>query len=279
LAQLNYLELSKDDVKFLYELYRPIEGFGYERDPRIDEIRQKRGQRDHETLKVVSVEHLHEVYASSINAYRRVTQQLDKESVPSVTDEELHSLFDAQLEEWRERGVLDYVAERLVSHGEVFTPVITPNTLAAFEDIKRVAEEFGEGQPYETYVYDPLYSKYSAEELSGALAEGKSVRFSLIPSKVTEELGYDTVENQQRKLHDMQLNKPKLNFHVPSVLTAISHWYTLRDWNVVLKRSGTSDRTWIRHFDLTPKRLVDWSYVPYSYVRVRRWAVLGLLEC
>lgn len=35
-------QLSKDELTFLYELDQPIEGFGYQRDPRIKEIREQR---------------------------------------------------------------------------------------------------------------------------------------------------------------------------------------------------------------------------------------------
>ncbi|MDP7559190.1 MAG: hypothetical protein QF745_01445, partial [Planctomycetota bacterium] len=35
-------DLSKDDLAFLYEIKTPIEGFGYERDPRIVELRENR---------------------------------------------------------------------------------------------------------------------------------------------------------------------------------------------------------------------------------------------
>jgi hypothetical protein len=35
-------QLTRDDLVFLYEIDAPIEGFGYERDPRIEEIRQER---------------------------------------------------------------------------------------------------------------------------------------------------------------------------------------------------------------------------------------------
>lgn len=38
-------ELSKDDLAFLYEVNERIEGFGYERDPRIDEIKSRRNVR------------------------------------------------------------------------------------------------------------------------------------------------------------------------------------------------------------------------------------------
>ena len=35
-------QLTKNDLLFLYEINRPIEGFGYQRDPRIKELRDKR---------------------------------------------------------------------------------------------------------------------------------------------------------------------------------------------------------------------------------------------
>ncbi len=38
----NNIELTFDELKFLYEIDSKIEGFGYERDPRIDEIKKKR---------------------------------------------------------------------------------------------------------------------------------------------------------------------------------------------------------------------------------------------
>ena len=38
----NNIELTLDELKFLYEIDSKIEGFGYEKDPRIDEIKSKR---------------------------------------------------------------------------------------------------------------------------------------------------------------------------------------------------------------------------------------------
>jgi len=35
-------QLTKDDLAFLYELDAPIEGFGYQKDPRIEELREER---------------------------------------------------------------------------------------------------------------------------------------------------------------------------------------------------------------------------------------------
>lgn len=39
-------ELSKEDLRFLYEIDSKIEGFGYERDPRIEELRNRRNRRE-----------------------------------------------------------------------------------------------------------------------------------------------------------------------------------------------------------------------------------------
>ena len=39
------IELSLDEIKFLYEMDNEIEGFGYEKDPRIQEIQSKRNQK------------------------------------------------------------------------------------------------------------------------------------------------------------------------------------------------------------------------------------------
>ena len=39
------IELSLDELKFLYEIDNEIEGFGYEKDPRIQEIQSKRNQK------------------------------------------------------------------------------------------------------------------------------------------------------------------------------------------------------------------------------------------
>jgi len=39
-------ELTKDDLIFLYEMEQPIDGFGYQRDPRIEEIRNARNKEE-----------------------------------------------------------------------------------------------------------------------------------------------------------------------------------------------------------------------------------------
>ena len=41
----NNIELNVDELKFLYEINSKIEGFGYRKDPRIEEIKRKRNER------------------------------------------------------------------------------------------------------------------------------------------------------------------------------------------------------------------------------------------
>jgi hypothetical protein len=50
--------LTRDELFFLYEVYAPIEGFGYERDPRIDEI-QKDRNRDEDIVVMCNCEQTH----------------------------------------------------------------------------------------------------------------------------------------------------------------------------------------------------------------------------
>lgn len=117
-----------------------------------------------------------------------------------------------------------------------------------------------------TYIYRELYSQYSGEELSGTQEQGVSARFSLMPSKYTEELGSVSVEPQRTKLQQLQDRVPQLSIRVPSVLDAISYWQSLRARGDSLSGDGTVNKTLIRHFDLTPKRFGPWSGVPSSFV-------------
>lgn len=143
-----------------------------------------------------------------------------------------------------------------------FTLVATPNVLVTTKDIIKAAEAFGQNQPYETYVYDPLYNKYSAQQLSGTNPDnGNSVQFSLIPSTYTPEMS-GTVVEQRAKLAKLQTENPDLK--VPSVLEAVAYWQTLRAQGEQLADNTTFDRTYIRHFDLPEQRFGGWSNVPSS---------------
>ena len=67
-------------------------------------------------------------------------------------------------------------------------------------------------------------------------------------------------------LRDRQAKHPDLQARVPSLLDAITYWYSLRAGGDKLADSSAFDKTYIRHFDLEPKTVGRWSLVPGSCV-------------
>jgi len=254
--------LSKDDLLFLYEFNRTIEGFGYDRDPRIDEIKAKRGERDLPEIIRMLPEVLADQTASSYQAYSEVAQATGAE----VMDKPAFArLLETKLAEWQGNGTMDYVVRDFVENGNKPNLLATPNVIADWQTLRDFAVHFGEQQPYETFVHDELYQHYSAEELSGELQQGGAVRLSIMPSGYTKQLGRKPVAEQLNTFKKMQVESPSLKLRVPSVLDAVTYWQTLRARGDKLSGNGTTDKTWIRHFNLEPKR-GDWSVVPYSCV-------------
>jgi hypothetical protein len=184
----------------------------------------------------------------------------------------MYKEFDA----WLSEEKLAYVQATQEADPTVrFTLVATPNVLITPGHLIETAKAFGKNQPYETYVYDRLYDKYSAQQLLGTTpGNGKAVMFSLIPSTFTEGLE-GTVAQQRAKLAELQTEYPDLK--VSSVLEAVSYWHTLRAEAATLGRprglplsgDGTFDQTYIRHFNLPEQRVGAWDYVPYSCVSGR----------
>lgn len=270
------VKLSPDDIAFLYELDHDITGFGYDEygnnnahDPRIDEIKAKRGERDYPEITRLLPEILATQAESSYKGYSEVARQLGAEV---ASEQEFTELLADKMQQWRENGVMDYIVRDFVEHGNKPNLLATPNVVRDWHDLRSLAVEFGKSQPYETYVYDDLYRHYSAEELSGAKADGK-LRFSIMPSGDTKQLGYNTAETQQTILSQLQAEQPNLDLRVPSVLEAITYWHTLRS-----KNGSVADfnLTCIRHFDLKPVRVGSWLRMPGSYVGDNGEPILGL---
>ena len=249
------LEVTSD-VKFLYE---STKAQGGEEDPHMSELRQVYAERDFTVLKERAVEHLHEHFEHAYTGYSQVTHILGAET---RSRGELDQLFEQKMTEWQQDGIVDYVVERLITHGELHTPVITPEGLFGPSQIMALAKNFGESQPMETYLYQDLYNLYSASELCG---DGE-LHFSLIPNKYDRELGSADVEGKIAILTRRQSEKPELNYKVPSVLAAVMHWYALRAGGDTLSDQGAFDKTVITHFDMKSKELEGWSRVSYSCV-------------
>lgn len=76
-------QLTKDDLVFLYELNAPIEGFGYQRDPRITELRS---QRNPEEDMPVVFECAEEQIARNISEIKKDTRAYVGPLMPGIFD-------------------------------------------------------------------------------------------------------------------------------------------------------------------------------------------------
>lgn len=267
-------ELSSTELRFLYELDHEIQGFGYDTDPRISELRKARGERDKPELAKILPESIREQVQTAYSAYRTVADKLlgAKRSLfgkreTATSPDEMARLFAAKDKEWQANGVYDYLVEQLISSGARFKLVATPNIEASEAQVVGLAEDFGKDQPYETYVYDSLFKQnpYSGKEWSGNKGS-EPIRLSLMPSKVDSEISYKSATAQVRMLAERQAKQPDLNLQVPSLLDAVTYWYALRAGGDKLDDSSAVDKTYIRHFDLAPKTVDRWPIVPDSCV-------------
>lgn len=268
-AGLAGLEVSSD-VRFLYK----NSATGKEKDPHLAELRRAYAERDHAELRVRSVEHVREQVESAYSAYRTVADKLlgtkrgllSKREV-AASMQELEQLFAAKDKEWQANGVYDYLVEKLITDGAQFSLVATPNVEASEAQVVTLAEAFGKDQPYETYVYNDLYRKghYTSQEWSGNKGNAP-IRLSLIPSRFDSEMGDGRVDAQVEQLRERRAKQPELDVRVPSVLEAVTYWYSLRAQGDKLDDSSAFDKTYIRHFDLQPKTVGRWRVVPFSYV-------------
>lgn len=260
--------LAEADIRFLYELDHDIQGFGYERDPRIDAVRQARGELDKPELVRILPEVIRDQIGTSGAAYSEVSRLLGTESLSAA---ELEAVFASKDSEWQANGVYSYLIDQLIENGSRYTLVTIPGIKASAREIVNLARTFGQEQRYDTYVYDVMYSsgettgKYSDEIMSGK-GDGDMVRFRLIPSRFTDELGYKPVEDQLDIMQQIQQQYPELNLQIPSHLEAVSYWYALRARGDTLTDEDIYLKTVIRHIDVPPVTIGGWSYVPNSCV-------------
>ncbi len=257
-------ELTSQEIRFLYELDHGIQGFGYETDPRIGEIRSQRGDKDKPELARILPETIREQLQTAYSAYSTVAEQLGHEV---QNQHELGQLLVVKHEEWQTNGIYDYLVEKMIADGARFTLVATPNIEASEAQIVALAEEFGRDQPHETDVCRDLYRKghYTSHEWSGNKGTAP-VRLSLIPSRFDSEMGYGRVDAQVEQLRERRAKQPRLDIRVPSLLDAITYWHSLRAQGDKLDDSSAYSKTYIRHFDLNQEMVGGWLVVPRSYV-------------
>ena len=100
----NNIELTLDELKFLYELDNKIEGFGYEKDPRIGEIKSKRNKRrDYSLIFNVKEEEValsREEYNNSSGKFNVLVDDFDlnyiiwNDHIPTSSDSSISMLLD-----------------------------------------------------------------------------------------------------------------------------------------------------------------------------------------
>ena len=100
----NNIELTLDELKFLYELNNKIEGFGYENDPRIEEIKSKRNKRrDYSLIFNVKEEEValsQEEYNNSSGEFKVLVDDFDlnyiswDDHIPTSSDSSISMLLD-----------------------------------------------------------------------------------------------------------------------------------------------------------------------------------------
>lgn len=100
----NNIELTLDELKFLYELDNKIEGFGYEKDPRIGEIKSKRNKRrDYSLIFNVKEEEVslsQEEYNNYSGEFKVLVDDFDlnniiwNDHIPTSSDSSISMLLD-----------------------------------------------------------------------------------------------------------------------------------------------------------------------------------------
>jgi hypothetical protein len=279
------VNLSREEVGFLYELDHEIQGFGYVVDPRISEMRKKRGEKDKPELNRLMPEIIREQLSTAYVAYTTVAEQLySKHRQPETGEvllsaDEFEQLFTGKDAEWQSNGIYAYLADSVIKNGSRFNLVATPNITASEAQIIALAEKFGKDQPRYTSVNRNLYLKqpYSSRDWSGDTGTAP-IRLSLMPNHSDSQLGYKSASEQIQLLRERQTKQPELQARVPSLLDAVTYWYSLRAHGDTLNDTSAYDKTNIRHFDLGPIKVDGMSVTPSSVITRLGQATLNCLS-
>lgn len=275
------LPLTKTELWFLYELDDKFDGEEYEPPKIVSDLREKRRETDKPELRRILSEAIREQVQGAFMAYQMIAEQLN--NAPSIlrredntlSSDEFQNLFDEKDTQWLANGIYEYLVDKLLDNGEKFALVATPNIEADEEQIVSLALRFGKYHPSPINIDQSLFLNglYDNRELSGVNG-AEPVRLSLISNKVIgNELGCKPVDEQLRLLRKLQVSQPNLHVRVPSVLDAITHWYTLHAQGVKLDKDNVFDKTFIRHIDVEPKRSTwwpEWNVVPETFLNQPR---------
>jgi hypothetical protein len=151
--------LPPEDVRFLYEIDRAIEGFGIERDPHIAELRRMRGQLDRPEIARIMPEAVRQQLDKAYDGYKIFMDELNQgaskgmlarhfdsigvpafarsllDASPVVRQGTAKRLFDHTQALWRMNGTYNYLVDRTMEGGGGFTLVATPNIVMGMRQI------------------------------------------------------------------------------------------------------------------------------------------------
>lgn len=295
--------LEDDDLRFLYELGEDIPRLDDGTNQLVASVRQAHVDNawdvDRPELVRLYQEFIQGQVGSSLDAYESILAEIyDKRhnrpgrsrrfgravvrTIAHIDNRHGLSLLDAftrQQEEWIEHGVYDYLVNQL-PRGARYSLVSTPNNLRVDgSDIGYLVRNFNPRQHYidiEPFTSTHIQNAYTVSHWSGTTGDGP-VRFSLIADHFDTELSYKTREQQVALLERRSREQPRLHIRVPSVMTALSYWRTLRERGIGLN-NGAYDLTYINHFDLPVRSFGDSTLVPASFIDNNGMAVVRASE-
>lgn len=258
---------ASEDVRFLYESNKFNDT---KKDPLVTELRQSYIERDINVLNETLIKQAE----SSYQGYAEVATMM---GVEVVNKTEFDQLFKVKMAEWRRDGVIEYLLRDLIEYKNEPSLLVTPNIIAKWKDLRSVAIRFGKNQPKKINKYEILdrlsfgkiYHNCSAEQLSGTKTDG-SIRFGVMPSK--SELLYKVDDDKKlSRLKKIQSVNPCLNARAPSLLDAITYFYTLRKKDGYINVDNYYND--ICHFDIRPEYIHGTSnsylYLPSSHIDER----------
>lgn len=226
--------LTDEELCFLYEIDRQIEGFGYRRDPRIGDIRHTRAGYDMPALKRILKEAINEQLPGAYEGYGSMVMNIAKacgdwRSVePTMPISGVQELFAAKQQAWQADGVYDYVAEQRLRYGTRYDLVVMPEISLDSEELMVLVEQLGEritgGRVADPH---PLFTqhRYTAAQLSGR-GDGP-IRFLLAAQEPDKDVGSEPQYIGQMMVEALQKRYPTIGLRIPSVLEAVARWHIL----------------------------------------------------
>lgn len=271
--------LGRDDVRLLYETDHVVRGFGYVRDPRLQEIRQLREGRDKPELANLAAEMVKEQAEAACKIYYGMASALDLRIGYNtlIPLREVNRLLEEKDAEWREKGLYDYLADQLSSDGGQFVLTATPNVVVDGKMLVKLAHLATKGVSRSPEIQQDLFEKaqYSAAQLSGVSGDSP-VRFGLIPTQPDSRFSRLAVPRRQEVLRELQADNPEINMRVPSVLDAITYWHRLSARGEDLHAFPIQAQTEILHFDLEPVETKAGMMMPESIINNGHGSLYGV---